>query len=148
MRKLLLLTAVLACARGENAQPDSMAAAMTATATLTAADVSGTWSGVSMADDSDSVTGRWTIVSSGPTDGKYLAEGTTDSVAFTSVFDADSMIATSVAFSNPRFGSAPVMFRSTGRLQGDKLVGAAVIVLASNPDSMVTRTRWEATRVP
>lgn len=148
MRKLLILAAVLACAKGENAQPDSMAAAMTATPALTAADVSGTWAGTSLADGSDSVSGRWTIISTSPSDGKYIAEGTTDSVAFTSAFDADSMIATSAPFSNPRFGPSPVTFRSIGRLQGDKLVGVATVALASNPDSVVTRTRWEATRVP
>lgn len=148
MRKLLLLTVVLACARGEDAQPDSMAAAMPATPALTAADVSGTWAGASMAEGSDSVSGRWTIVSTSGTEGKYIPEGSTDTVTFTTTFDADSMVATSAAFSNPRFGSAPVMFTSIGRLAGDRLVGHASIVLASKPDSLISTTRWEATRVP
>jgi hypothetical protein len=151
MRKILLLAALLvACSKAETAKTDSaaMAPAMAAPAPLTAADVAGTWSGMSMAEGSDSVVNRWTVESVSATEGKLTLEGTKEPIAMTHLFDGDSLVATSAPFTNPATPKAPpVTFRSVGRLKDGKLVGTAVTMLVAKPDSIVSRTHWEATRV-
>ena len=152
MRKVLLLAVLLvACSKAETAKVDSaaMAPAMAMPAPLTAADVDGTWSGVSMAEGSDSVVNRWTVESVSGNEGKLTLEGSKEPIAVTRVLDGDSLVATSAPFTNPATPKAPpVTFRSVGRLKDGKLVGTAVTMLAAKPDSIVSRTRWEATRVP
>jgi hypothetical protein len=152
MRSPLLLVAaaaVVACAKSETGAGDS-AAMSVAPAALTAADVQGTWSVVGMAETSDSVTGRW-VASPGASDNeiRIVAEGTTDTLTWTRTFDADSMMATSPPFTPPApAGSPQVVVQSVGRMQGAKLVGTSRTMLAAKPDSLLSRGRWEATRVP
>jgi hypothetical protein len=149
MRKdLLLLPLVLACAKSETAQTDSAALTPAPAATLTAEALAGTWHGVSMPEGSDSVLQRWTVIGPGAGEAKFVNEGSTDTVTFTSTVDGDSLVATSLPHDNPQFPGAKVMFRSVGRLQGDKLVGTSTLVLADKPDSVVNRGRWEATKAP
>jgi hypothetical protein len=113
-----------------------------------ASDVSGTWTGMSMAEATDSVTNRWSFTGDG-NQGKWVLEGSTDSVATSATFDADSMIVTSAAYPDKTIPGTPtVTFRSIGRLTGGKLVGTAAVMLASKPDSVLGRVRWEATRAP
>jgi hypothetical protein len=153
MRRLLLAAVlVTACSKAETPAVDTTA--MTppppaAPAKLTAADVAATWHGESKPEGKDSVVARWTIVRSTDSTGKLVYDGSRDSVAFTTKFDADSMIATSVAYTNPRTPKGPkVMFRSTGWLKDGKLSGKSVTLLASKPDSVLGRGTWEATKVP
>lgn len=99
-----------------------------------------------MAEGSDSIISRWTVTGDG-TEVKWILEGSTDSVATTATFDADSMIVTSVVYTDVTMPNKPqVQFRSVGRLIGGKLMGTAAVRLASNPDSIVGRVRWEATK--
>jgi hypothetical protein len=147
-RELLLLPLVLACAKTETAQTDSAALSSSSYAPLTAAGIAGTWEGVNMAEGSDSVTSRWTVTGDGSGQAKFVNAGSTDTVVFTSTFDADSMMSTSPAYEDPAFPVGSIMFRSVGRLRDGKLVGNSTIVLADKPDSVVARGRWEATRVP
>jgi hypothetical protein len=151
MRRVLAIAttvSLLACAGSESGTPDSAAAA--APAMLTADMVSGTWSGVTLAEGSDSVVTRWTITRDANEEtARLVIDGSTDTVLFTSTYDADSMISTSQPYTSvvtPNTG--PVTFRSVGRLVDGKLVGTTVIMLASNPDSVVRRNRYEATRQP
>ena len=148
MKKAMLLAAFLvACSKAETPQADSPAVAA-GPAPLTAADVAGTWNGTTMAETSDSVVNRWTITGDGNT-GKWIPEGQKDSVATTTTFDADSMIVTSAPYKNMlQKGNPMVTFRSVGRLTGGKLVGTAMIMPASKPDSVAMRLRWEATKAP
>jgi hypothetical protein len=152
MRKLMvLIVALAACSKAETPAADTtaMAPAMAAPAALTAADIAGTWKGVNMGETSDSVTGRWTAMSASDTSGSVTSEGSTEAIPYTVVFDADSMIATSAAFTNPADAKGPkLMFRSIGRLKDGKLMGTSVNMLASKPDSVVLRERFEATRAP
>jgi hypothetical protein len=154
MRKFILMIAVLAaCSKTETAKTDTAAPAMApppaAPAALTATDLSGTWKGTTMAEQGDSVISHWTVVSPNGSDSKFIVDGQKDSVAFTTVLDADSMVATSVAYNDPNFKKAgKVMFRSVGRLKDGKLTGTAAIMLATKPDSVLSRTRWEATKTP
>lgn len=149
MRKaLLLLPLALACAKTETAQTDTTPMAM-APAVLTANDVAGTWQGMVMREGSDSVVARWTVISPTPPEGKMVFEGSTDTLAITSSFDADSLTITSPPYDDPTTPAKEmVIFRSVGRLQDGKLVGTATVMLADKPDSVVARSRWEATRTP
>jgi hypothetical protein len=153
MRKLLLAAVILtACSKAE--KPADTTAATTpppppAPVALTAAAVAGTWHGESKADGKDSVVAKWTLVRSTDSTGKLVYDGSKDSVAFSTKFDADSTIATSVAYTSPRMPKGPkVMFRSTGWLKDGKLSGTSVTLLASKPDSVLMRSTWEATKAP
>lgn len=155
MRKgFLLVMAVVACAKTETPAADTTAPAATpapaAAAPLTAANVAGTWNGMSMAEGTDSVTSRWTVVSETDSTSKLVFQGAKDSIPMSIRFDADSMIATSPAYTDPNMpkGSPQVTFRSIGRMKDGKLVGNVTVMLASKPDSVVGRSRWEATKAP
>lgn len=141
----LAAAALVACAGSETPPADSAAAAPAA---LTADMVTGTWSGVSMAETSDSVTSRWTAIRTAE-GSKLVVEGRTDTIVSTAVFDADSIVSTSQPFASAAEANAPqVTIRSVMRLVDGKLVGTSATRLASNPDSVLSRTRFEATRVP
>ncbi|HEX6049075.1 MAG TPA: hypothetical protein VFZ21_07400 [Gemmatimonadaceae bacterium] len=152
MRKSFLLAAfvVVACSKEEAPAVDSIATATPpAPAALTAADVAGSWTGTIKEEGTDSVTSFTTTRTSDST-GVFVPAGSPDSIPYAVRLDADSMIVTSVAYADPSApkGSPEVMFRSVGRLKDGKLVGTGTVVLASKPDSVVSRSTWEATRVP
>jgi len=143
------VVAIVACAKSETGSADTAAMAA-APAPLTAADLDGTWSGVSMAEFSDSVTNRWTVFR-GATESEVnlVVEGSKDTITYTRTLDADSLVAMSAPFTPPTPPKSPqVIVRSVGRLMGGKLVGTAVTMLAAKPDSVISRGRWEATRLP
>lgn len=148
MKKAMLLAAfVVACSPSETPKADSPAVAA-GPAPLTAADVAGTWTGMTMLEGSDSVTNRWTVTGDGMT-GKFKSELSKDTVTTTTTYDADSMIVISAPYKAPDIkGNPMVTFRSVGRLTGGKLVGTATVMLASKPDSVLGRVRWEATKAP
>lgn len=146
MKKMMLLAAFLvACAPSEKAATDS--AAMAGPPALTAAELIGTWNGVTMPEGSDSVLARWTVMSTNGMESKAWFEGSTDTVTYTHMFDADSFVATSSVYTDEMtVGKPQAMSRAVGRLIGGKLVGTATTTLASKPDSVLSRTRWEATK--
>lgn len=121
-----------------------------APAMLTADDVNGTWNGMSMAEVGDSVTSRWTTMRNADGTALFVFEGSPDTVSYTTMFSGDSMVATSEPYNDPDApaGSPQLMFRSVGRLVDGKLVGTSAVMLATAPDSVVARGRWEATRAP
>ncbi|MDF2774321.1 MAG: hypothetical protein K0S86_3821 [Geminicoccaceae bacterium] len=151
MRKSLLLAAfvVAACSKGETPAVDSVATATPpAPVALTAADVAGSWTGTIREQGTDSVTSFTTTRTSDST-GMFIPAGSPDSIPYTVRYDADSMIVTSAAYPDPSLkGSPEVMFRSVGRLKDGKLVGTGTTMLASKPDSVVSRSTWEATKAP
>ncbi len=149
MRKALFLAvALVACATNDADTTDSAAGAVDGPAPLTAADIAGTWSGSTVAEGSDSVVNRWTSIRESDTTGKYVSVNSPDTVRYSVVYDADSMVATSQPFTTSAIPNAQVIFRSVGRLRDGKLVGTSATMLAANPDSVVARGRWEATRNP
>ena len=155
MRKSLLLAAlvVAACTKEETPAADSAAPAApppATPATLSAADLAGTWHGIVKAEGTDSIINRFTAVRSTDSTGKTISEGQKDSVAYSVRYDADSMIATSAPYTDPTLpkGTPRVMYRSVGRLKDGKLVGTSALMLASKPDSVIARSTWEATRTP
>jgi hypothetical protein len=154
MRSVLFIAvaiaAVSACAKKDTGASDSSAAAAMAPAGLTAAQLAGTWNGMSIPEGSDTATIRWTsIASETSSDIKVITQGQPDTVIYTRTIDADSLMVTSAPFTPPQPpGSAQVINRASGRLVDGKLAGTYVTVLASKPDSVIQRGRWEATRVP
>jgi hypothetical protein len=155
MRKVMLLAVVLVgCSKSETPATDTTAAAAApaaapAPAKLTAADVSGNWNGVTKAEASDSVLGRWTSVHVTDSTGKVVFQGAKDSIPYKATYDGDSMIAVSSPYISPATPKgAKVTFRSVGRLKDGKLSGTVLTMLAAKPDSVVARSRWEATKAP
>lgn len=149
MRKFLLLPFLLAACATERPADDTTAAAPATAApaaTLTAADLSGTWRGMSYAAGSDTATGRWTVTSLDDTSSQIVYEGAEQPIRFSTTFDADSMIAVSEPYPDPERNGMMVRFRSVGRLQGDRLAGTSEL-RAAEGDSVLQTGRWEATRV-
>jgi len=161
MRKTFLLigaASVVACAKKEGGVADSSAAAAAAPApapaapaALTAADLVGTWNGQSMAQGSDSVIARWTCVQ--PATGNESkcvdAAAPKDTSVYTYTISGDSVMFTSAAYTPPAPPKSPkVIDHVVGRKAEDKWMGTSVTTLASKPDSVVMRTRWEATKSP
>lgn len=150
MRSALLLTAILlaGCASGEMAEDSAMAGAEPETATLTAADLSGTWNGMTMPMEGDSVTSRWSFHTADANTGHFMFEGSTDTVMYRATFDGDSVVAVSDPYTNPAMPGVQLTYRSVGRLEDGTLRGTVVVMLAANPDSVVDRARWQASRAP
>jgi hypothetical protein len=146
-RSLGILALVLACGPAE--QPAMDTAAMAAPAGLSAADMAGTWSGVIMAEASDSIVGRFTAISPTGSDSKTIVEGRPDTIATMHTIDGDSIVATSAPYTDETLPGKPqVTFRGVARMIDGKLVGISTIRLASNPDSVVGRVRYEMTKSP
>ena len=143
---ILLLPAMLACTGADEAhEGDTPAAAERPE--LTPAEVAGRWTGVSRGEEGDSILLRWTAVHVTDTSGYLSAAGYRDSIPFRVRFDGDSMMTTSEPYPAGDGAGAPqLMYRTVGRVRDGKLVGTVENVLASNPDSVVSRGRWEAAR--
>lgn len=148
---------LVACAKKEAGVTDSSTAtaaapaAAPAPAALTAADLVGTWTGQSMPEGSDSVLARWTCIQ--PATGNQSkcvdAAAPKDTNVYTYTISGDSVTFTSNAYTPPAPPKSPqVVDHVVGRKVGDKWVGTAVTVLAAKSDSVVMRTRWEATKSP
>jgi hypothetical protein len=102
-----------------------------------------------MPEGSDSVLQRITVISSTGMDSKTVSEGSTDTVAVTHMIDGDSVVATSAPHVDQMIPGKPeVTFRAVGRMVGGKLVGMSTVMLASKPDSVLQRTRFELTKTP
>lgn len=153
MRKLFILAvAVAACAKQDAPATDTAAAASAppaAPAALKPADVAGTWTGTGKREGSDSSV-AFTFMATSDSTGMIAFAGSKDTTTFTTKYDADSLISMSAAYKDPTSPkNAPeVMFRSVGRMKDGKLVGVATIVLASKPDSVLSKSTWEATKTP
>ena len=132
---------------------DADSAGMTAEArptVLTAEAINGTWNGMSMGEVGDSVTFRWTYTRNADGTADFVYEGSSDTVNYVTVVSGDSIVSTSEPYAPPSApaGTPQIMVRTVGRLVGGKLVGTSAVKLATSPDSVVARGRWEATRAP
>lgn len=151
MRKAFLIAALLvACSKGETPVDTTAAVAPAAPANMTASDLAGTWNGTSTIAGTDSVVARWTTTSTSDSTGTLTYEGTKMAIPIRTVFDADSSITTSDSFAAPnaKRGAPMLAFRAVGRMQDGRFVGQSVTYLASNPDSVVARRNFEATKAP
>jgi hypothetical protein len=154
MRKIVLAVVILACTKVDTAKTDGTAAAGGApsaqSAHLAAADIAGTWAGTTKLEGTDSIVQRWTFTSTGDSAGRFLVQGSPDTIPVKVTFDADSFVAVSPPFDDPtaQRGTRQVVFRAIGWLTDGKLSGKSTATSASKPDSVVARTRWEATKAP
>jgi hypothetical protein len=154
MRKVFLLALlVAACAKKEQPAADTATPAPPPPPppppALTAADVKGTWNGTSKREG-DTAAVTWTVTTVTDSTSKLTFAKTKETVDFSVKFDADSMISASKPYHDPSTPKAApkVMFRSVAHLKDGKLVGNSTIVLASKPDSVVTKGTFEATKAP
>jgi hypothetical protein len=155
MRKVLTLAvALVACSKAEKPPTDTAAVAASpamapAPAALTSADLAGKWNGASRGEGSDSVTSRWTTESTDGVHGTLTLEGTKTPIPFTMTYGADSVvIASDAPFAMPDPKLPKMNFRSVGRMKDGKLAGSSTNSLGSKPDSVMTRGRFEATKLP
>ena len=145
-RYLLVLPLVLACARGETPPADSAAAAP-ATAALTDADVSGTWTGVANIAGTDSVLAHFSISCGAGTCRITSTESPKDTVQSTYVLQADSVVGTSVAYMDAMM-KANVIDHWVAKPVGSQVTGHGRLVLADKPDSTVGAYTFTGTRTP
>jgi len=156
-RLLIAAVSLVACAKNEAAKTDTAAPAAAAAApaptVVTAADINGkTVNGQAMAEKSDSVLFKFTCTT--PATGNVSMcvnlSAPKDTTAYTfTLSGADSVMWTSAAYAPPAPPKSPkVIDHVVGRLSGGKWTGTTVTVLASKPDSVVARGRWEATNAP
>ena len=107
-----------------------------------------------MASGTDSVLSTWTSLAmtnaSGGLEGKFMdAMAPTDTVAFTGVLSADSVIWSSAPFlpAGAPAGSPQMKWVATGHVSGNSWTGTAVTMIAAT-DSVVQNSHWTATRTP
>jgi hypothetical protein len=159
MRKTFLLigaVSFVACAKKDAGVADSSAAAAAAAApaapaALTAPDLVGTWNGQSMAEGSDSVIARWTCVQPATGNESKCVDAAVpkDTTVYTYTLSGDSVMFTSAAYALPGPKKGPqVIDHVVGRRTGNTWMGTAVTTLAAKSDSVVMRTRWQATKSP
>ena len=155
VRGLVVLSLLAACGGSSDdaTAMDSDSAGMMAEAkptALTAEAINGSWNGISMEEVGDSVTFRWTYTRNADGTAGFVYEGSSDTVSYATVVSGDSVVSTSEPYTPPSAptGSPQIMVRTVGRLVGGKLVGTSAVRLATSPDSVVARGRWEATRAP
>ncbi|HVE32244.1 MAG TPA: hypothetical protein VNC18_01685 [Gemmatimonadaceae bacterium] len=160
MRKAGLLIAavsLVACAKNETPKTDTAApaaaaapAAPAAPAAVTAADLVGTVSGKIMAPPNDSVVSTFVCTTaSGSSVSKCVnAAAPKDTVDYTyTLSGADSVMWVSAAHTPPTPPKSPKQIdHVVGRLSGNKWTGTVVSVLASKPDSVLAKVKWEATK--
>ena len=147
MRRLLLAVPfMIACAKAETPAADSAAAA-TAPAALTDADVSGTWTGTAIMEGTDSVVAHWTQVC-GTGTCRGTSQENADTVVSTYVIAADSSVGTSQPFADKSMGGAMVVDNWVVRIMGNQATGTGRFTLASKPDSVLMRYRIVGSKTP
>ncbi len=156
MQKVLLpgLILLAACGgTGDNQAADTTGAA--ATPALTAADLTGTLNGTTMAETSDSVIGTWTshvtANASGGMEGRFISSlAPRDTVSFTQTISGDSVISESANYNDPQAppGSGQVHWRAVGRQTSPHEWAGTVAIMPAGKDSVVVRYRWRATHTP
>jgi hypothetical protein len=150
---LIVAASLVACAKSESAKTDSaaaMSAAPAAPAAVTAADMAGTVNGKIMPQNADSVLATFTCTAAATGNVtrcvNSAAPKDTTNYAYT-LSGADSVMFTSDPYTPPAPPKSPkVIDHVVGHLAGNKWTGTTVTVLAAKPDSVVVRTRWEATK--
>lgn len=147
MRKLLIAIpfALFACSRGETPPADEPATAMAAS--LTEADIAGTWVGTAMMQGTDSVFSHWTNVCAMGTC-RGTSQENPDTVVATYSIDADSSMATTQPVANPAMGGAMVVQHWVARIDNGTVTGTGWLTLAEMPDSVVGRYTFTGTKTP
>lgn len=147
-RAIVLLPLLVACAQTDTAQSDSAAMAPAAPAALTEAQIAGTWTGVAMLAGTDSIIAHWTQVCSNGTCRGTSQEAPNDTIMSTYTLMADSSVGQTSPYIDPAIPGVTIVDHWTARVSGDSVTGTGRFVLASNPDSVLTRYNFRGTRSP
>ena len=146
-RFLLALPFLIACAKSETPPADSAAPAG-APAAVTDADVSGTWTGTSMPEGTDSIAAHWTQVCGGGTCRGTTTEAPGDTAVATYVLEADSVRGVTQPYADKAMGGIMVIDNWVARISGTQVTGTGRFTLASKPDSVLGRYRFVGTKSP
>lgn len=138
---------VLGCAKSETPKTDSSATAAAPAATLTEADVAGTWTGTAKIAGTDSIIAHWTEICSAGTCRRTSQENLKDTVPATYTIMGDSAVGQSDARDVPGM-PGKVVEHWTIHPSGGKLTGTGQYTLASKPDSVVGRFTIEGAKQP
>jgi hypothetical protein len=144
---ILLPLLVFGCAKSENSQSSSTPAASAGGATLTEADVAGTWTGTAKAAGTDSVIAHWTQICSAGTCRGTSQEDPKDTIPSTYTIMGDSSVGQTQPYMAPGMPGQIVDHWSVHIANG-KVTGSGRFTLASNADSVVSRYTIEGTRQP
>lgn len=153
MRKLLLLPLALwACGGAKDQQAET--AAMTPAA-LSAADVTGTWTGATTVPTDSTMNDTWTAWvmanAAGGIEGKIVSSSApNDTVAFTTTISGDSITSVSAAFTpaGAPAGAPQMTWTSVGRTSGGGAWSGTAVWMNAGSDSVVQAGTWVATRTP
>jgi hypothetical protein len=150
---LLAAASLAACAKQDAAKTDTAApaaaAAPAAPAALTAADLVGTVNGKIMAPPNDSVVSTFVCTTAAGAAVSKCVDASTpkDTTEYTFTVSGDSVMWVSAPHSPASPPKAPKQIdHVVGHLSGNTWSGTVVSVLASKPDSVVSKVKWEATK--
>ena len=151
---LLCAAALIGCAGGDDSDvqqmEDSAAAAMAPapTATLSLADVAGTWNVRALNETGDSTVATYTLNATSEPTGWTITFPNRDPIPVRVTVDADSIIYDTDPYESPVRPGVQVTTQGAGRLMDGRLVGTYTARYAvSTPDS-VMRGRIEGTKNP
>lgn len=144
---MLLPFLVLACAKSETPKSDSTAMSAAPGATLTEADIAGTWTGTAKAAGTDSVISHWTQVCSAGTCRGTSQEDPKDTIPSTYTIMGDSAVGQTQSYTAPGM-PGPIVDHWTVRIASGKVTGAGQFTLASKPDSVVARYTLDGAKQP
>ena len=145
---ILLPLLVFGCAKSETPKSDSTAMAAAPAATLTEADVAGTWTGTAKAAGTDSVISHWTQICSAGTCRGTSQEDMKDTIPSTYTIMGDSAVGQSQPHAVPGMPAGQLVDHWTVHITGGKVTGTGNFTLASKPDSVVARYTFEGTKQP
>lgn len=151
---LVAVLSVVACAKNETPNADSAApaaaAAPAAPAALTEADLVGTVNGKIMAPPNDSVVSTFVCTTAAGSNVSRCVNSAApkDTVDYTyTLSGADSVMWVSAAHTPPTPPKAPKQIdHVVGRLSGNTWTGTVTSMLASKPDSVLAKVKFEATK--
>ncbi len=149
MRSALMLLPLLvfACAKSEKPQSATASVTPAGSATLTEADVAGTWKGTAKAAGTDSVISHWTQICSAGTCRGTSQEDPKDTIPSTYTIAGDSAVGQSQPFAPPGM-PGQIVDHWTVRIANGKVTGAGRYTLASKADSVVARYTIDGARQP
>jgi hypothetical protein len=152
MRKLLLLPLILWACGGSKEPKTEMPAAPAA---LTAAQVTGTYSGATTVPADSTRNSTWTAWimadSMGGLSGRIVTSAApTDTISFTQTLSGDSTINVSAPFNAPgaAAGSPQMTWRSIGHTSDGTSWTGTVAWMNAGSDSVTMTGTWTATRTP
>ena len=142
---VLLPLFVIGCAKSGTPNSDSSVVAGTPAASLSDADVAGTWTGTAKIAGTDSVISHWTQVCTTGTCRLTSQENMKDTVSSTYTIMGDSAVGQSQPYAIPGVSGQVIDHWTVHPVDG-KVTGAGYYTLASKPDSVIVRYTVEGAK--